>query len=65
MIRVTRIAIVSADLLHGAVGNLGADRLERVRSRLGQWLSGGGVAGSTEKEGEVEPDAPTAGIPGK
>jgi len=65
LVRVTRIAIVSADLLHGAVGNLAADRLERIRSRLARWISGGIGTESTRKEVEVEPDAPTAGIPGQ
>jgi mRNA interferase MazF len=64
LVRVTRIAIVSADLLHGTLGNLAADRLERIRSRLGRWISIGTATGSTRKE-EAEPDAPTAGIPGK
>lgn len=41
LIRVTRLAVVSADLLHGAIGNLGADRFARIRSRLGRWISGG------------------------
>ncbi len=40
LIRVTRIAVVSADLLCGAIGNLAPDRLERIRSRLGHWISG-------------------------
>jgi len=40
LIRVTRLAVVSADLLQGAIGNLGADRLQRVCSRLGRWISG-------------------------
>lgn len=41
LIRVTRIAVVSADLLHGALGDLATDRLERIRSRLGRWISSG------------------------
>jgi len=39
LIRATRLAVVSADLLQGAIGNLGADRLARIRSRLGRWIS--------------------------
>jgi mRNA interferase MazF len=41
LIRVTRLAVVSGDLLHGAVGNLASDRLERIRSRLGRWITRG------------------------
>lgn len=40
LVRVTRIAIVSADLLRGAIGAIAPDRLERIRSRLGHWISG-------------------------
>lgn len=43
LIRITRIAVVCGDLLHGAVGNLATDRLERIRARLGQWISHGAV----------------------
>ena len=50
LIRVTRVAVVSADILHGAVGNVAPDRLERIRCRLGQWISGSAVTGSTESE---------------
>lgn len=41
LIRVTRLAVVSADLLRGTIGYLGADRFARIRSRLGRWISGG------------------------
>ncbi len=44
LVRVTRIAVVSADLLRGAIGTLTPDRLERIRSRLGRWISDGGGA---------------------
>jgi len=44
LVRVTRIAVVSADLLCGAIGNLATDRLESIRSRLGRWISGGAGA---------------------
>jgi mRNA interferase MazF len=41
LIRGTRLAVVSADLLHGSIGNLASDRLERLRSRLGRWITRG------------------------
>lgn len=40
VIRVTRLAVVSADSLQGAIGNLTAQRLERIRTRLGNWILG-------------------------
>lgn len=40
LVRVTRIAVVSADLLRGAIGIIAPDRLERIRLRLGHWISG-------------------------
>jgi len=41
LVRVTRIAVVCADLLHGAIGSIAPERLERIRMRLGQWISSG------------------------
>ena len=41
LIRVTRLAVVSADLLRGTIGDLAPDRLERIRSRLARWILGG------------------------
>jgi mRNA interferase MazF len=41
LVRVTRIAIVSADILRGAIGKLASGRLTRIRSSLGRWISGG------------------------
>jgi len=40
LVRVTRIAVVSANLLRGAIGIIAPDRLERIRLRLGHWISG-------------------------
>ena len=40
LIRVTRIAVVSADLLHGTIGKLIDRRLFSTRTRLAQWISG-------------------------
>ena len=47
LIRVTRLAIVSASLLHGTIGTLTTDRLQRIRSRLAQWISTETVAEPT------------------
>lgn len=40
LVRVTRIAVVSAEILHGAIGKVTDQRLNRIRSRLAQWISG-------------------------
>lgn len=55
LVRVPRIAVVSADLFHGAIGNLAGERLERVRTRLAQWISDAPaalVAGKGKKKAE-------------
>jgi len=41
LIRLTRLAVVSADIFEGTLGQLAASRLERLRTRLGEWLTGG------------------------
>ena len=38
LIRVTRIAVVSADLFRGSIGKVGDRRLERIQNRLADWL---------------------------
>jgi len=59
LIRVARIAVVSADLLQGATGTLASDRLERIRLRLGRWISGRTTTGSIRKEeGGARPSDP-------
>jgi len=40
LVRVLRLAVVSADLLHGAIGNLAGQRVARIRTALAQWISG-------------------------
>jgi hypothetical protein len=50
LVRVTRIAVVSADLLHGAVGKIADDRLDRIRSRLAGWIRGTSAVSTAEKE---------------
>lgn len=50
LVRVGRLAVVSAELLQGAIGHLSASRLQRIRSRLGRWLAVGAVAGPTGQE---------------
>ena len=37
VIRVGRLAVV-ADILLGAVGEIATDRLQRIKTRLSQWL---------------------------
>ena len=38
LIRVTRIAVVAADLLKGSIGKVDNRRLERIQNRLADWL---------------------------
>ena len=38
VIRVGRLAVVEADILLGAVGEIATDRLQRIKTRLSQWL---------------------------
>jgi mRNA interferase MazF len=40
VIRIARIAAVSADILHGAIGSLSEERLTRIRARLANWILG-------------------------
>lgn len=38
VIRVGRLAVVSGSLLTGAIGNVGADRLHRIKAKLARWI---------------------------
>lgn len=38
VIRVGRLAVVEAGILQGTVGEIAPDRLQRIRTRLSQWL---------------------------
>lgn len=38
VIRVGRLAVVSEDVLLGAIGEISPERLERIKRRLAQWL---------------------------
>mgnify|MGYP001088880533 CR=1 FL=1 len=55
LIRVTRIAVVCAAMLHGAIGQLSQQRLDSIRQRLANWLLGALPAGQTgDKAGGLE-----------
>lgn len=41
LIRLTRLAVVSADIIEGTLGQLAVSRLERLRTRLGEWITAG------------------------
>ena len=51
VIRVTRLAVVSADVLQGAIGSLSEQRLARIRERLAAW-----VLGTADKSAAVRSD---------
>jgi mRNA interferase MazF len=38
VIRIGRLAVVSGGLLEGAIGNIGMDRLRRIKDRLSHWV---------------------------
>jgi mRNA interferase MazF len=40
IIRVGRLAVVSGEILIGAIGNIAPERLSRVKKHLSDWLSG-------------------------
>ena len=40
VIRLARLAVVSAELLVGAVGEIGPERLARTRQKLADWVRG-------------------------
>lgn len=48
VIRVTRIAVVSADILHGTIGELNEERLTRIRTRIANWILG--ASGTSDGE---------------
>jgi len=41
VIRVTRLAVVAADVLQGKLGALSGERLERIRLRAADWIARG------------------------
>lgn len=42
VIRIARLAVTPADLLVGAIGEIGSERLQRIRDKLAEWIQGGG-----------------------
>ena len=38
VIRVGRLAVVEGEILLGAIGQIAAERLQRIKSRLAEWL---------------------------
>ena len=38
LIRVTRLAVVSTEILHGAIGKLSEQRLTHIRRRIADWV---------------------------
>ena len=39
VIRVGRLAVVSGEILLGAIGQISSERLERIKKHLSEWLS--------------------------
>lgn len=44
VLRIGRLAVIDGRVLLGAIGDVGPDRLSRIRSRLGGWIHGESVA---------------------
>jgi mRNA interferase MazF len=42
VIRLARLAVVSEDLLVGAIGEISPERLQRIRQKLAGWIQGTG-----------------------
>ena len=40
VIRIGRLAVVNGEILLGSIGQIGSDRLQHIKSRLGQWIMG-------------------------
>jgi len=40
VVRIARLAVVSADLLVGTIGEVGPERLKRVQGKLANWIQG-------------------------
>ena len=40
VVRIARLAVVSGEMLVGAIGEISPDRLERIRRNLSLWISG-------------------------
>lgn len=48
VIRVGRLAVVETELLLGAIGDIGPERLQRIKTGLSQWLLGSPDEARTE-----------------
>lgn len=40
LIRISRLAVVSGDVLLGSIGNISAERLHVIKTRISQWIAG-------------------------
>jgi mRNA interferase MazF len=40
VVRLGRLAVVQGELLLGAIGQIAPERLQRIKGRLAEWLSG-------------------------
>ena len=61
LIRLARLAVVSGNLLEGAIGTLSEKRLSRIYSRLADWVRGAQVSSTSDDEisdnGDEIPDS--------
>jgi mRNA interferase MazF len=54
LVRVTRLAVVSAGILHEAIGSVTDQRFNSIRLPLAQWISGALAPGPGENEDRAE-----------
>ncbi|MCZ6633313.1 MAG: hypothetical protein O7G87_07900, partial [bacterium] len=61
LIRITRLAVVSADLLEGTIGALPIERLNQIQSRLADWIHGKQASSKSTGEEISEQDTSPEG----
>lgn len=50
LIRLTRLAVVSGNILEGAIGTLSEERLSHIYSRLADWIHGTQITSKSDDE---------------
>lgn len=58
VIRIARLAAVSADILQGAIGSLAEQRLVHIRTRIANWITGSVQTEEKQSKGTEQPIQP-------
>lgn len=56
VVRVTRLAIVVADVLQGSIGTIAHQRLSRIRRHIAEWVAGDATVARLGLTDEAEPE---------